>query len=176
MANYFKEEAKKEFKGLMSEMLSNPPLELMQQLAMASAMSVQQMTTPQMQIIPAAQTPAATEGTTTIPSSVASTGNKVRYPVDDITRPVACTLVIRYDINNQRTKKVATGLAIPGRKFHGNDIPEEYCRVEVQGRSDVSRPRIRGRHARHPWARRYRDTWTSYQEFYPLASKGGQIG
>jgi hypothetical protein len=29
MANYFKEEAKKEFKGLMSEMLSNPPLELM---------------------------------------------------------------------------------------------------------------------------------------------------
>ena len=130
MTNYFKEEAKKEFKGLMSEMLSNPPLELMQQLAMASAMSVQQMTTPQMQIIPAAQTPAATEGTT-IPSSVASTGNKVRYPVDDITRPVACTLVIRYGINNQRTRKVATGLAIPGRKFHGNDIPEEYCRVEV---------------------------------------------
>ena len=130
MADYFKEEAKKEFKGLMSEMLSNPPPELMQQLAMASAMSVQQMTTPQMQIIPAAQTPASTEGTT-IPSSVASTGNKVRYPVDDITRPVACTLVIRYGINNQRTKKVATGLAIPGRKFHGNDIPEEYCRVEV---------------------------------------------
>jgi hypothetical protein len=28
MANYFKEEAKKEFKGLMSEMISNPPLEL----------------------------------------------------------------------------------------------------------------------------------------------------
>ena len=130
MADYFKEEAKKEFKGLMSEMLSNPPPELMQQLAMASAMSVQQMTTPQMQIIPAAQTPASTEGTT-IPSSVASTGNKVRYPVDDITRPVACTLVIRYGINNKRTKKVATGLAIPGRKFHGNDIPEEYCRVEV---------------------------------------------
>ena len=130
MANYFKEEAKKEFKGLMSEMLSNPLLELMQQLAMASAMSVQQMTTPQMQIIPAAQTPASTEGTT-IPSSVASTGNKVRYPVDDITRPVACTLVIRYGINNQRTKKVATGLAIPGRKFHGNDIPDDYCKVEV---------------------------------------------
>jgi hypothetical protein len=132
MANYFKEEAKKEFKGLMSKMLSNPPLELMQQLAMASAMSVQQMTTPQIQIIPAAQTSASTdtEGTT-IPSSVASTGNKVRYPVDDIIRLVACTLVIRYGINNQRTKKVATGLAIPGCKFHGNNIPEEYCRVEV---------------------------------------------
>jgi hypothetical protein len=130
MANYFKEEAKKEFKGLMSEMLLNPPLELMQQLAMASAMPVQQMTTPQMQIILAAQTLASTEGTT-IPSSVASTGNKVRYLIDDITRPVACTLVIRYGINNQCTKKVATGLAIPGHKFHGNDIPEEYCRVEV---------------------------------------------
>jgi hypothetical protein len=128
MANYFKEEAKKEFKGLMSEMLSNPPLELMQQLA--SAISVQQMTTPQMQIIPAAQPSASTEGTT-IPSSITSTRNKVRYPVDDITRPVACTLVIRYGINNQRTNKVATCLVIPGRKFHGNDIPEEYCRVEV---------------------------------------------
>jgi hypothetical protein len=93
-------------------------------------MFVQQMTTPQMQIIPAAQTPASTEGTT-IPSSVASTGNKVCYPVDDITRHVPCTLVIRYGINNQRTKKVATGLVIPGHKFHGNDIPEEYCRVEV---------------------------------------------
>ena len=128
MADYFKEEAKKEFKAMMSQMLSNPPPELMQQLA--SAMSVQQMTTPQIQIIPAAQPPASTD-CTTLPSSVASTGNKDRYPVDDITRPVACTLVIRYGINNKRTKKVATGLAIPGRKFHGNDIPEEYCRVEV---------------------------------------------
>ena len=111
--------AKKEFKDLMSQMLSNPPPELMQQLA--SAMYVQQMTTPQIQIIPAAQPPASTD-CTTFPSSVASTGNKVRYPVDDITRPMACTLVIRYGINNKRTKKVATGLAIPGRKFHGSDI------------------------------------------------------
>jgi hypothetical protein len=39
MADYFKEEAKKEFKDLMSQMLSNPPLELIQQLA--SVMSVQ---------------------------------------------------------------------------------------------------------------------------------------
>jgi hypothetical protein len=45
--------------------------------------------------------------------------------------PVACTLVLRYDINNNRTKKVAIGLAILGRKFHRSDIPEEYCRVEV---------------------------------------------
>jgi hypothetical protein len=44
LSDYFKQEAKKEFKDLMSQMLSNPPPELMQQLA--SAMSVQQMTTP----------------------------------------------------------------------------------------------------------------------------------
>jgi hypothetical protein len=88
------------------------------------------MTTPQLQIIPAAQPPACTD-CTTIPSSVTSTGNKVCYPVDDITRPVTCTLVIRYGINNNRTKKVGTGIAIPGRKFHGNDIPDDFCRVEV---------------------------------------------
>ena len=91
----------------------------MQQLA--SVMSVQQMTTPQLQIIPAAQPPTSTD-CTTVPSSVASTDNKVCYPVDDITRPVTCTLVIRYGINNNRTKKVGTGVAIPGRKFHGSDI------------------------------------------------------
>jgi hypothetical protein len=40
MSDYFKQEAKKEFKDLMSQILSsNPPPELMQQLA--SAMSVQ---------------------------------------------------------------------------------------------------------------------------------------
>jgi hypothetical protein len=88
------------------------------------------MTTAQLQIIPAAQPPASTD-CTTVPSSVSSTGNKVRYPVDDITRPVTCTLVIRYGINNNRTKKVGTRIAIPGRKFHGSDIPDDYCRVQV---------------------------------------------
>jgi hypothetical protein len=60
-----------------------------------------------------------------------STKNNVCYPVDDITRPVTCTLVIRYDINNNHTKKVETGIVIPGRKFYGSDIPDDYCRVEV---------------------------------------------
>jgi hypothetical protein len=92
IADYFKE-AKKEFKDLMSQMLSNPPPELMQQLA--SMMFVQQMTTPQMQIIPAAQPPSCTD-CTIIPSSVATMGNKVCYLVDDIIKLVACTLVIRY--------------------------------------------------------------------------------
>jgi hypothetical protein len=128
LSDYFKQEAKKEFKDLMSQMLSDPPPKLMQQFA--SAMSVQQMTTPHMQIIPAAQ-PSASTDCTTVPRSVASTGNKVCYPVDDIIRPVTCTLVIRYGINNNRTKKVGTGIAILGRKFHGSDIPDDYCRVEV---------------------------------------------
>jgi hypothetical protein len=128
LSDYFKQEAKKEFKDLMSQMLSNPPLELMQQLA--SAMSVQQMTTPHLQIILAAQ-PLASIDCTTVPSSVTSTGNKVHYPVDDITRPVMFTLVIRYDINNNRMKKVGTGIVILGHKFHGSDLPDDYCRVEV---------------------------------------------
>jgi hypothetical protein len=102
MADYFKEEAKKAFRVLMSQMLLNPPLELMQQLV--SMMSVQQMTTPQMQLIPVSQ-PLAFTDCTTIPSSVASTGNKARYPVDDVTRPVACTLVIIYAIKNHCIKK-----------------------------------------------------------------------
>jgi hypothetical protein len=111
LSDYFKQEAKKEFKDLMSQMLSNPPPELMQQLA--SAMSVQQMTSPQLQKNPAAQPPASTDCTTVL-SSLASTGNKVYYPVDDITRPVTCTLFIRYGINNNCTKKVGTCVAIPG--------------------------------------------------------------
>jgi hypothetical protein len=93
-------------------------------------MSVQQMTTPQLQIILAAQLLASTD-CTTVPSFVASTRNKVCYPVDDITRPVRCTLVIRYGINNNHMKKLGTDVAIPGRKFHGSDILDDYCRVEV---------------------------------------------
>jgi hypothetical protein len=81
-----------------------------------------------------------TQCTTTIPSSVASTTNKVHYPVDDIDRPVACSLVIRYGINNHRTSEVAVGLANPGLKYHESDIPEDYCKVEasmvVQGYED----------------------------------------
>jgi hypothetical protein len=130
MESYFKEEAKKYFQEMMSKILFDPPPELMQRLA--SAMSVQQMSTqaPQMQLIPTTQ-PLVTQCTTTIPSSVASTANKVHYPVDDIDRPVACSLVIRYCINNHRTREVTVGLAIPGCKYHGSDIPEDYHKVEV---------------------------------------------
>jgi hypothetical protein len=44
---------------------------------------------------------------------------------------VACSLVIRYGINNDRTREVAIGLAILGRKYHESDIPEDYYKVEV---------------------------------------------
>jgi hypothetical protein len=67
---------------------------------------------PQMQLVPTTQ-PLVTQCTTTIPSSVASMANKVHYPVDDIDRSVAYYLVIRYGINNHRTREVAVGLAIP---------------------------------------------------------------
>jgi hypothetical protein len=53
---------------------------------------------------------------------------------------VACSLVIRYAINNHHTREVAVGLTIPGRKYHESDIPEDYYKVEVstviQGYSD----------------------------------------
>ena len=83
-----------------------------------------------MQLVPTTQ-PLVTQCSSSIPCSVASTANKVHYLVDDIVNPTPCSIVIRYGINNHRTREVATGKAIPGRKYHGDDIPEDYCRVEV---------------------------------------------
>jgi len=72
-----------------------------------------------------------TEQALVIPSSVASTGDKVCYPVDEIDSHIPCSLVIRYSFNNNHTMEVATGLVILGHQFHGREIPEDYCRVEV---------------------------------------------
>jgi len=47
--------------------------------------------------------------TLVVPSSVASTGHKDHYPVDDIDIPVPGSLVIIYGINNIRTREAATG-------------------------------------------------------------------
>jgi len=127
MARYLKEEAKKEFREMMGKLLQDPPPELMQKLA--SAVSNQQMSAqaPQMQLVPV-----VSQCPTDIPSSVTSTTNKVHYPVDDIVAPMPCSLVIRYGINNHRTREVAMGKAIPGGcKYHGADIPKDYYRVEV---------------------------------------------
>jgi hypothetical protein len=89
-----------------------------------------ELSAPQMQLVPTTQL-LVTQCTTTIPSSVTSTTNKVHYPVDNIDMPVACSLVIRYGINNHRTRKVVVGLAIRGCKYHESDISEDYCKVEV---------------------------------------------
>ena len=128
MSNYFKKEAKREVEEVMSKILSNPPPELMQRLATAMSSQLSGQQPPQMQLVVA---PTTTEQAPVVPSSIASTGDKVRYPVDEIDSPVPCSLVIRYGFNNNRTREVATGLAIPGRQFHGSEIPEDYCRVEV---------------------------------------------
>jgi len=58
-------------------------------------------------------------------------GHGDHCPVDDIDIPIPCSLVIRYGINNIRTREVATDFVIPGCQYHGRDIPEEYYRVEV---------------------------------------------
>jgi hypothetical protein len=134
MANYFQEEAKKDFQEMMEKLLENPPPELMQKLASAMSNAATQMSTqaPQMQLVPVVSQPLVASSETIIPSSVASTANKDHYPVDDIVTSTPCSLVIRYGINNHRTREVATGKAIPGGpKYHGADIPKDYCRVEV---------------------------------------------
>jgi len=87
---------------------------------------------PQMQLVPVVSQPLVALSETIIPSSVASISNKDHYPVDDIVTSTPCSLVIRYGINNHRTREVAMGKAIPrGPKYHGADIPKDYCKVEV---------------------------------------------
>ena len=85
-----------------------------------------------MQLVPVVSQPLVASSEIIIPSSVTSTANKDHYRVDDIVTSTPCSLVIRYGINNHRTREVATGKAIPGGpKYHGADIPKDYCRVEV---------------------------------------------
>jgi len=77
---------------------------------------------PQMQLVVA---PTITEQAPVVPRSIASTRGKVCYLVDEIDSPVPCSLVIRYGFNNNRTREVALGLVIPGRQFHGSEIPKD---------------------------------------------------
>jgi len=85
-----------------------------------------------MQLVLVVSQPFVASSETIIPSSVTSTTNKDYYPVDDIVTSTPCSLVIRYGINNHRTREVAMGKAIPrGPKYHSADIPKDYCRVEV---------------------------------------------
>jgi len=76
---------------------------------MSSQLSGQQ--PPQMQLVAASTT---IEQAPVVPSSIVSTGDKVRYLVDEIDSPAPCSLVIRYGFNNNHTREIATGLAILG--------------------------------------------------------------
>ncbi len=72
-----------------------------------------------------------------IPSSVGSV-ETTTFPVDLITGPTVdlitgptpCSLVIPIG-RAGKTNEVASGLAILGRQFHNNPIPEDYARVQV---------------------------------------------
>ena len=131
-ADYFKDEAKQDFQKMMADILANPPPELLQKLAKSVAAESQQLmviSQPQQQL-QVVQQPLDVQSQP-FPSSVGSTAAKDHYPVDDIDRPWACTLLLAYGTMG-RTRKVATGLAIPGREFHGATIPDAFCRVEVQ--------------------------------------------
>ncbi|BAH94790.1 Os10g0199200 [Oryza sativa Japonica Group] len=66
---------------------------------------------------------------TQIPSSVESVENTT-YPVDSITGPTPCNLVVPIG-RAGKTKEVASGLAISGRQFHNSSILVDYARVQV---------------------------------------------
>jgi len=58
---------------------------------------------------------------------------KAHYPVDDIVALVPCSLLISYGLNNQRTRELATGKAIPrGSTYHGANIREDYYTVAIE--------------------------------------------
>jgi hypothetical protein len=131
MRDYFKEQAKQEMKQMLVEMMANPDSEIRQQ--MVNVMSAQQVQWPQMITQPAEMQMVIMHPSDCpiVPSRIRSIANKEHYAVDDIIGPSACSLVISYGITNVRTIQVAIGLVIPGRKFHGNTIPNDYARVEV---------------------------------------------
>lgn len=69
------------------------------------------------------------EPTVQVPSSVGSV-DTAPYPVDNITAPTPCSLLVPIGRAGKR-KEVGTGLAIPGRQIQNTLIPEEYARVQV---------------------------------------------
>jgi hypothetical protein len=59
------------------------------------------------------------------------TGLGTWYHVDDITVDMPCHLHIPLGRVGNKTKEVATGVAMPGRDLHNNPIPVEYANVLV---------------------------------------------
>jgi CRISPR/Cas system-associated exonuclease Cas4 (RecB family) len=60
-----------------------------------------------------------------------TTGLSTWYHVDDITVDMPCHLHITLSRVGNKTKEVATGVAIPGHVLHNNPIPVEYAKVLV---------------------------------------------
>jgi hypothetical protein len=70
--------------------------------------------------------------TTGVPSSVASTpASTRRYPVDAIKADTPCRLHVPIGRAGNKTKAVATAIAIPGNVIHNNPIPNDYAKVTV---------------------------------------------
>jgi hypothetical protein len=66
-------------------------------------------------------------------SSMGSTiGLGTWYPVDDITVDTPCRFHIPLGRVENKTKEVATGVAMPGRVLHNNPIPVEYAKILVR--------------------------------------------
>jgi hypothetical protein len=60
-----------------------------------------------------------------------TTGLSTWYPVDDIMVDSSCHLHIPLGRVRNKTKEVATGVAMPGRVLHNNTILVEYAKVLV---------------------------------------------
>ncbi len=52
------------------------------------------------------------------------------YPFDDVTEDTPCKLLIPVGRAGKKIL-VATGRFIPGHRFHCQDIPDDYAKVEV---------------------------------------------
>jgi hypothetical protein len=59
------------------------------------------------------------------------------YPVDDVTVDTPCRLHIPVGTVGNKTKEVATAVAMSGRVFHNNPIPMEYAKVLVREITDM---------------------------------------
>jgi CRISPR/Cas system-associated exonuclease Cas4 (RecB family) len=59
------------------------------------------------------------------------------YTMDDITIGMPCRLHIPLGKVGNKTKEVATGVAMPGHVLHNNPIPVEYAKVLVREITDM---------------------------------------
>jgi hypothetical protein len=74
---------------------------------------------------------------TNLSSMSSTTSLGTWYPVDDIIVDTPCRLHIPLGRVGNKTKEVATGVAIPGRVLHNNPIPVEYAKVLVWEITDM---------------------------------------